>query len=253
MGILTSRPGSKRAAPAPPRRKPRSPLASVQPPVTIQVPRVHLPLRQELEWDRKGIHLSSTLLAFWTYSLHEPIATAGLALATVFVIAVDLARLGSRRWALWVYRKFPLVFRRDERHTLSGASIMMIGVTFTSALFPAKPATAGILCLAWGDSAAALVGQAWTHWQYVRKLRRAGPSRDHVVKTRGRKTLAGTLGCLIVSMAMVLLVMGPDPLLALLGGLAAALMERWTHGRWDNLTMPLATAGVLQLVLVWVR
>ncbi len=204
-----------------------------------------------MEWDRKGIHLSSTLLAFWAYSLGEPVATAGLALATVFVIAVDLARLGSRRWALWVYRKFPFVFRRDERHTLSGASVMMIGVTLTSALFSPKLATAGILCLAWGDSAAALVGQAWTHWMYVRKLRRAGPSRGPVVKRRGRKTLAGTLGCLVVSMAMVLLVMGPSPQVALLGGLAAALMERWTPGRWDNLTMPLATAGVIKLVLAW--
>ena len=214
---------------------------------------MQLPLRKEIEWDRKGIHLTSTLLAFWTYFLDEPLATAGLALATIFVIAVDLARLGSRRWALWVYRKFPFVFRRDERHALSGASVMMIGVTLASAAFPAKPATAGILCLTWGDSAAALVGQAWTHWATKRKLRRAGQARGHVVMKRGRKTLAGTLGCLVVSMVMVLLVMGPQPWLALLGGLAAALMERWTHGRWDNLTMPVGTAAVIQLALVWMR
>lgn len=249
--MLTTRPGPARAAPAARRARDTARKVLHEPLGTGTVPRVHLPLRKELEWDRKGIHLSSTILAFWTYFLGEPVATAGLALATIFVIAVDLARLGSRRWALWVYRKFPFVFRRDERHTLSGASIMMIGVTLTSAAFSAKPATAGILCLAWGDSAAALVGQAWTHWMYVRKLRRAGPSRDHVVKKRGRKTLAGTLGCLVVSMVMVSLVMGPHPGIALLGGLAAALMERVTHGRWDNLTMPLGTAAVIQLVLAW--
>ena len=32
--------------------------------------------RQDVEWDRKGIHLSSTLLALWTFYLGEPIATA---------------------------------------------------------------------------------------------------------------------------------------------------------------------------------
>lgn len=208
--------------------------------------------RQHVEWDRKGIHLSSTLLAFWTYLLSEPLATSGLALATVFVLAVDWARLGSRRWALWVYRRFPFVFRRDERHALSGASVMMLGVTLTSALFAPRPATAGILCLAWGDSAAALVGQSWTHWRYARKLRRE-PNRAPVVMRRGRKTLAGTLGCLIVSMTMVLLAMGPDLRLVIAGGLAAALLERWTPGRWDNLTMPLATAGIIQLLLPWTR
>jgi dolichol kinase len=249
--MLTARQGPPGPSPGTRREREGARRLLPEPLVNGTVPRVHLPLRKELEWDRKGIHLSSTLLALWTYLLHEPLATGGLALATVFVIAVDWARLGSRRWALWIYRKFPFVFRRDERHALSGASVMMIGVTLTSALFSAKPATAGILCLAWGDSAAALVGQAWTHWMHVRKLRRAGPSRGHVVKQRGRKTLAGTLGCLVVSTVMVFLVMGPHPLLAVLGGLAAALMERWTHGRWDNLTMPLGTAGIIQLVLAW--
>ncbi len=238
---------------APPSGKPiPGPAAGVKP----VVPSPHLSprnsWRQHVEWDRKGIHLSSTLLAFWTYFLGEPVATSGLALATVFVLAVDWARLGSRRWALWVYRRFPFVFRRDERHALSGASVMMLGVTLTSALFAAGPATAGILCLAWGDSAAALVGQSWTHWRYARKLRRE-PNRAPVVMRRGRKTVAGTLGCLVVSMAMVLLAIGPDPRLVIAGGLAAALLERWTPGRWDNLTMPLATAGIIQLLLPWTR
>ena len=209
--------------------------------------------RQDVEWDRKGIHLSSTLLALWTFYLGEPIATTGLALATVFVLAVDWARLGSRRWALWIYRKFPFVFRHDERHALSGASVMMIGCTLTSAAFPAGPATAGILCLTWGDSAAALVGQAWTHWRQARRLRRDPGYRAPVVRRRGQKTVAGTTGCLLVSMIMVFVVMGPRWDLVLLGGLMAALVERVTHGRWDNLTMPLATAGVLQLALLWVR
>jgi dolichol kinase len=207
--------------------------------------------RRELEWDRKGIHVSSTLLAFWTFVMHEPLASIGLAIATLCVLAVDWARLGSRRWALWVYRKFRFVFRRDERHTLSGASVMMLGVTLTSAFFAAGPATAGILCLAWGDSAAALVGQAWSRWRYGRRLRASEASGAPVVWKRRRKTLAGTLGCFIVSMAMVALAIGPLPGLIVLGGAAAALMERWTPGRWDNLTMPLATAGILQYGLTW--
>ncbi|MFH1843941.1 MAG: hypothetical protein ABIF77_12115 [bacterium] len=210
--------------------------------------------REGVEWDRKGIHLSSTILALWTYYLQEPLATGGLLVATLFVLTVDLSRLRSRRWGVWMYRRFPFVFRVDERHVLSGASVMMIGSTLTSALFPAGPATAGILCLAWGDSAAALIGQGYSRWRLRKQLQKTGGKRrDLAVRRRRNKTLAGTLGCLIVSMVMILIVMGPLPVVLVLGSLTAALMERWTPGRWDNLTMPLASAGVIHYSLTWLR
>jgi dolichol kinase len=221
--------------------------------------------RRGIELDRKGIHLTATLLAVWTYYLNEPIATGGLVIVTLFVLAVDRARLALRRWGLWMYRRFPFVFRRDERHIYSGASVMMIGVTLTSALFDCRPATAGILCLTWGDSAAALVGQFYTHWRQRRKQRRAGTRILPAVSKRRHKTIAGTLGCLIVSMLMIALVMAGAPFLPheggwgllaaviIAGGAAAALMERYTPGRWDNLTMPLATAAIVQLIATWGR
>lgn len=209
--------------------------------------------RKDLEWDRKGIHAGSTVLALWTFMMHEPLASLGLGLATLLVLAVDWARVGSRRWALWVYRKFPFLFRRDERHALSGATVMMIGITLTSVAFPARPATAGILCLSLGDSAAALVGQGWSLWRDERRRRRTPTNREPVVKKRRRKTIAGTLGCFVVSMLMILLVMGPQPSVVILGGLCAALMERWTPGRWDNLTLPVATAWIIQIALAWPR
>ncbi len=207
--------------------------------------------RAGVEWERKGIHLSATVLALWTYYLHEPLATAGLTLITLFVLAVDFFRIRSRRWALWFFRTFPFVFRVDERHTYTGASILMIGITLTSALFPAKPATAGILCLTWGDSAAALVGQFYQHRRRLRRAKKHLPRTAPAVRKRRNKTWAGTLGCYLVSLVMILLVVGPQPLVIVAGAVAATLMERWTAGRWDNLTMPLATAGVVHFALTW--
>ncbi len=207
--------------------------------------------REGVEWDRKSIHLSVTLLAFWTYYVHEPVTSAGLALLTVFVMAVDHFRIRSRRWALWLFKAFPFVFRVDERYRYTGASIMMIGITLTSVLFEAAPTTAGLLCLTWGDSAAALIGQFYQHWRKRRQVKSGQPRQAPAVRKRRNKTMAGTLGCFFVSMFMIFLVIGPQPLTIFLGGLTAALMERWTHGRWDNLTMPLATAGVVQFSLTW--
>ncbi len=212
----------------------------------------YLSWRESVEWGRKGVHICSTLLAVWTYLMDDPVATTGLAVFAVLVIAVDLARLGMRRWALWAYRTFPLIFRREERHRLSGASVMMIGATITSFLFPAGPAAAGILCLAWGDSAAAVVGQAFSRTRRQLGLEKEPGSRAPVVIKRGKKTIAGSLACLVVSALMIILTMGFRPELFLVGGLTATAMERWTPGRWDNLTIPPVTAGAIQLILTWV-
>jgi len=209
------------------------------------------PWRESVEWGRKAIHVCSTLLAVWVLLVDDPRATLGLGLATVFVIAVDLSRLRAKRWALWIYRTFPLIFRRDERHDLSGASVMMAGATVTSYLFPAEPAAAGILCLAWGDSAAAVVGQAVSHHRQQLGLEPAERTRAPAVTLRRGKTWAGSAACLVASVLMIGLVTGWHPAALLSGGLAAAAMERWTPGRWDNLAIPLVTAGVVQIALRW--
>ncbi len=208
--------------------------------------------RESVEWGRKGVHVSSTVLAVWAFYMSDPIATAGLAVAALLVMAIDMARLRLKRWALWAYRTFPLIFRREERYQLSGASVMMIGATATSLLFDAGPAAAGILCLAWGDSAAAVVGQAMSRTRQQLGLEAGQPTRVPVVAKRGRKTVAGSLACFFVSALMIVITMGPRPELVVPGAAAAAIMERWTPGRWDNLTIPPVTAGVIMIFLRWV-
>lgn len=207
--------------------------------------------RESVEWGRKAIHMSSSILAVWVLFVDDPLCTIGLAAATVFVISVDIARLAAKRWALWCYRNFPLIFRHDERHTLSGGSVMMIGATIASFLFPSVPAAAGILCLSWGDSAAAIVGQAVSFRRQQLGLEKGDGSRAPVVRKRGSKTWVGTTACFVMSMLVIALVSDASLLLTVAGGIASASMERWTPGRWDNLTMPLATAAVIQFCDTW--
>ncbi len=205
--------------------------------------------RKGIEWDRKGIHLMATLFALATHLFSEPYVSIGLLAVTIFVLAVDVSRLAMKSWAILLYRHMPYVFRQDERHQISGASVLMTGIFMTSVFFTAKPATAGILCLVWGDSAAALVGQFYKHWRLMRKLKKADPNQPPAVKARSRKTLAGSLGCLFVSMVMILIVCGWQPEAILFGGITATVMERWTPGSWDNLTIPLGTAFVVHSIL----
>jgi len=44
-----------------------------------------------------------------------------------------------------------------------------------------------------------------------------------------------------------------EPGFALATGVVAAAMERWTPGRWDNLTIPLASAAAIQFCHTWLR
>ena len=202
--------------------------------------------RRGVELDRKGIHLLASVSALITFYTPEPYASALLVVVALSVVAVDYSRLRLRRWALAVYRRFPLVFRADERRTLSGASVLMLGIAAASLLFPARSATAGILCVVWGDAAAAVVGQTYKN---RRRLTRGKVGTLPEVRRRGGKTVAGTFGCLVVSMAMIAIVVGPRPQVVLVGGITAALLERWTPGRWDNLTIPVGTALAVHTVL----
>jgi len=187
-----------------------------------------------VEWRRQVLHLATAILAPLVWA-PEPLGTTLLALGTVTAGAIDVARLRSPRRARRIDTLLPDVFRPDEARRLSGATLLLVGATVTSALFPPRAALAGFLCLAVGDAVAALAGQLG----HRRRARRGG-------RPGGGKTLAGSLACGLVCAGLIAAVVGPRPLTVLLGSAVAALVERATPGRWDNLTLPVAVAAVVQ-------
>ncbi|MBN1483845.1 MAG: phosphatidate cytidylyltransferase [Chloroflexia bacterium] len=104
-------------------------------------------------------------------------------------------------------------------------------------------AAAGIMALTWGDAMAAMVGEPY--------------GRQHYRLWGQEKSWLGSLACFswtFLSVTLTLRLVGnyppPQALLhAILGALAAALAEALTPLRMDNLTVPLATAGILFLLI----
>jgi dolichol kinase len=207
--------------------------------------------RESVEWKRKAIHLLGCLLALWVLSLDEPEATSGLFLMAFVIIVIDYARLKDKRWAAQIYKLFPMVFRNEEKNALTGSSAMIAGAAITSLLFDSGPAFAGIMCLSLGDSSAAIVGQAYSFRRQQLGLEASDGTSTPVVNKRKGKTVAGSMACLIVSALIVFLFITKDFSIVLLASGAATAMERWTPGRWDNVTIPLVTAGVLQFLVNW--
>lgn len=177
---------------------------------------------------RKLFHASGIVivLLYRGLDLSRPF-TAWLLFALTAVLGLlDLVRARfpavQERFSVWFG---PLLDPKDRG--LNGSTIYFFGCTLSVAIFPADAACGGILSLALGDSLAALVGSS------VRSPR------------WGRVSLAGSTACLVAATG-VCLIFFPWPR-ALLGGVAAMVIEACSGSKLDNLAIPVGVALVLAL------
>lgn len=179
---------------------------------------------------RKAFHLSGILivLVYLGWGVPRWLAALLLAAITLSLGALDLLR--HRFPALDA--RFRLLFSRildpKDLKGLNGSTLYFLGCTLAVALFPERVACGGILALAVGDPMAAIVGSS------VRSPR------------MGRVSLAGTLACLLFSTVALCEIHRFRP--ALLGGIAAALLEAVSGSKLDNLSIPVGVALVLHFV-----
>ena len=179
---------------------------------------------------RNLIHLATGLAAPWVLLTPRTWALAGLGVVLAAAVVLDLLR---RRdvWQDRLDRWLPGVYRPEERRTISGATLLAFGYFAAAALMPASAAAAGILALAVGDTAAAVVGR----W-YGTPRGIAG------------KTWVGSLACFAASLPAIWAIPPFGAAAATAGAAMAALIESRT-GRLDNLLCPL---GVAMLLKLWI-
>lgn len=198
-------------------------------------PQQILTFKKELA--RKGIHLLIGFLPF--IAVHSYTAAYTLLLTGAFIYT--LSELMRIRWKeeknflpYKVIKKISLFVSRpgESTHFIFAPLILAAGAGLTLFLFPEKAMKAGILALAFGDTAAALAGKFL--FQKNRK--------KHDVKT-----LTGTTACFIASTLCVMFVVN-DWTISLAAGLAAALCEMTTFKDFDNILVPLGTAAVVLMM-----
>jgi len=180
---------------------------------------------------RNALHLGTGVAAPWILFMPRFWALAGLLLALVVTLGVDLGRrhAGFRQA---IDTCLPGVFRSDERAGISGASLLAAGYLLAAAVFPAPAAAGGILALAVGDPAAAVVGRWYS-------------ARHQLVG----KTWVGSLACFACTWLVLWAVPPWNATVAVGGAAMAALIER-RSGRLDNLLIPV---GVALLLNLWIR
>ena len=183
------------------------------------------------EGRRRAIHLASGSLGFAAYALPLTHRTMSLILlaACVVMVLLEIARRAIPAFER-AFEALTLGAMRPEetQGRILGGTTLVFGYLLAWLLFPAAAAAPAIMVTASADPAAAAVGTA-------------------VSRSRGRKTIAGSLAAWAVALAVLLLTRAPWPA-AIAASVAAAVAERVPGAGADNVLMPLATAATLVLL-----
>lgn len=175
---------------------------------------------------RKIWHAAGALIvvAYRGFDLSRWLVAGFLLAVAACLVALDFLRPRWPALQALFRRKLSLILDEKDMRGLNGSTLYFGGCGLAVALFPEDPASAGILALALGDPAAAIVG-----------------SKVHSPRW-GRVSLAGSSACFVAA-TLAARVFLPWPV-ALAGGAAAMLLEAFAGSKLDNLAIPLGTALV---------
>jgi dolichol kinase len=185
---------------------------------------------------RKGIHLLSLSIPIIYYFISKGTALSILVPLTLAFLLSDVARLLHEPSGRLYQRYFGFLLRAHERNDhgrhLNGATYVLLSAILCVALFPKVIVITAFAILIVSDTSAALVG---------RKLGR------HAFF---RKTLEGSAafllsGLIVVALAPKIAYLPAEYLIGGIGVLAGALVESSPLSIDDNLSIPLATGGVM--------
>ena len=179
---------------------------------------------------RKVFHATGLVIVavYWWTPVERTALAIALAAIALLLGAFDLIRARSLRLQEQFLGVFRLIVADKDQKGWNGSTLYFSGCAVTVALFAKPLACAGILCLALGDSLAAVVGMS------VKSPR------------RGNISVAGSGTCFVVcTAACSLFVTWP---MAFVGGLVATGIEAMAGTKLDNLLIPVGTAGILALI-----
>jgi len=187
---------------------------------------------------RKATHMGALVIpgSYWIFGLSKQDMLSIMVPAFVFMVLIDIARL--RNWAIWrsLARPLlaPMIRSHEEAGDFTGAFYILGSTCVTIALFSKPVAIAALSFIIVGDTFAALIGRKFGRHRF------------------GRKSIEGSLGCLL---GTVLVAIGAWQILelplsvGLLGAVTATIAEALSFTIDDNVSVPLASGLLMSLFL----
>ncbi|MEE8106327.1 MAG: hypothetical protein V3T86_12400 [Planctomycetota bacterium] len=183
-----------------------------------------------MQFARKLFHMSGVFIPMLYLTTEVPRVHLAVALFAVglSLAALDIARHRSEALQSLFKARIKLILDPKDLRGPNGSTLYFLGCGITVALFERDIACAGLFALILGDPAAALVGRS------IRSPK------------RGNVSVAGSLGCFVVTCASTYPLLGA--LRSVWAGLLATVAEALAGSRYDNLVIPIAVAGPLSVL-----
>ena len=173
------------------------------------------------------------LSLYWLFGLHN--ALIAYCLILFAVLAVDMARLHFAVLNEFIMARFSSFIRENEANKLTGIVPYVTGIGLTFLFYRPYIATMAILFLICGDVAATTVGELFGQ-----------------TKIAGNKSLEGSVAFFVAAcMSTIqfnLFAVAPPYGVLLFGAVVATWIELLPLPLNDNLTIPLAAGGAMELL-----
>ena len=185
------------------------------------------------ELARKATHMGALIVPFGYYVFGFDRTEMLSILIPVFLLmlVIDISRL--RHWRLWASVVSPVFGRMIRQHEsdgdFTGATYILLSFCLTIGLFDKPIAVAALAFIIVGDTFAALIGRRWGR---------------HRFRT---KSVEGSLGCLVGTIIVALLVPELAIVVGLIGAVVATVTEALSFGIDDNISVPLVSGLIMTL------
>jgi len=190
------------------------------------------------EYLRKFIHFFGGLLIVLIYTLllnftSAKIAIWSLTLLLLLLLEIEYVRLEHRSR---IVAMFDILFRKHEKDNIAGAVFFVISCIICFAVFDYWIAVIAMFMTVFGDMAAAIVGKTFGKMRILKK-----------------KTWVGTLSCFAANSFVGMLILAPLYYVILPMAIVATVVELLTHKLDDNLTVPLFSGFLGQMIVYFMQ
>ena len=195
------------------------------------------------EFKRKAIHLFALTIPFG-YSLLPK--TPSLLILAPFVLGsfvMDVIRLRKLPLHGFLHRLLGPVLREHESQDFAGASYILSASFLCILLFEKSAAVAAVSFIILGDIAAAMIGRKFGKTELRLTWRKKNVERN------SRKSVEGSLSCLVACLVVAAVVPHLPLWIGLVGAVVATLVEGANLPIDDNFSVPLVSGVTMHLLL----
>jgi len=196
------------------------------------MPSDQIPFTGELA--RKATHLGALVIpgGYYFLQLDKADMLAIMIPIALLMVLIDISRL--RNWT--IYRSTvsrimaPMIRNHEHAGDFSGATYILLSVCLTVALYSKPIAIAALAFIIVGDVLAALIGRKFGRHRF------------------GRKSVEGSLACLLGTLAVALLVPEIAMPVGVFGAVVATVTEAASSKIDDNISVPIISGLAMTLL-----